>query len=332
MIVTLADKLILVTGAGGFIGSHLTERLLRDGARVRAFVRYNSRGQEGFLASLSVADQTRLEIVYGDLRELDSVQHALAQVEVVFHLGALVGIPYSYIHTQEVIDTNIVGTANILMAAREQKSLTRVVLTSTSEVYGTAQYVPIDETHPLQAQSPYAATKIAADALGISFQRSFGLPLTIVRPFNAFGPRQSMRAVIPTIIVQALTREHVMLGTLTSTRDFTYVTDTVEGFMRAASTPGAIGRTINVGSGHEISIGELARRIVQLTGRAVPIVQDPRRLRPASSEVERLYAGNALAREVLGWQPQVSLDDGLRRTIDWIRGALELYRPDEYAV
>jgi NAD dependent epimerase/dehydratase len=332
MRVSFADKLVLVTGAGGFIGSHLTERLLRDGARVRALVRYNSRGQEGFLASLAAADRTRLEIVNGDLRELDSVQRAMDRVEVVLHLGALVGIPYSYLHTQEVIDTNIIGTANILLAAREQKSLARVVLTSTSEVYGTAQYVPIDEAHPLQAQSPYAATKIAADALGISFQRSFELPLTIVRPFNAYGPRQSMRAVIPTTIVQALTRDQVMLGTLTPTRDFTYVTDTVEGFMRAASMPSAIGQTINVGSGHEISIADLARLIVKLTGRDVPIVQDPKRLRPASSEVERLYAGNKLAREVLGWQPQVSLEDGLKQTVDWIRGSLDLYRPDEYAV
>jgi dTDP-glucose 4,6-dehydratase len=310
----------------------LTERLLREGARVRALVRYNSRGQDGFLASLPTADKARLEIVHGDLRELDSVQQAIDGVQVVFHLGALVGIPYSYLHTQEVIDTNIVGTANILMAAREQKLLARVVLTSTSEVYGTARYVPIDEAHPLQAQSPYAATKIAADALGISFQRSFDLPLTIVRPFNAFGPRQSMRAVIPTTIVQALTRDQVMLGTLTPTRDFTFVTDTVDGFIRAASTPGAIGQTINVGSGHEISVGDLAQRIVNLIGRDVPVVQDPRRLRPAASEVERLYAGNALAREVLGWQPQVSLDEGLQRTIDWIRGSLDLYRPDEYAV
>lgn len=329
---SLADKRVLVTGAGGFIGSHLTERLLRDGAQVRALVRYNSRGHEGFLGSLEAADRKRLELVHGDLRELDSVQRAMDQVEVVFHLGALVGIPYSYVHTQEVIDTNVNGTANILLAARAQKNLSRVVLTSTSEVYGTARYVPIDEAHPLQAQSPYAASKIAADALGVSFQRSFDLPVTIVRPFNAYGPRQSMRAVIPTTIVQALTRDQVMLGTLTPTRDFTYVTDTVEGFIRAASTPAAIGQTINVGSGAEISIGDLARRIAKLTGRDLPIVQDPKRLRPSASEVERLFGGNKLARDVLGWQPQVTLDDGLKRTIDWIRGSLDLYRPDEYAV
>jgi NAD dependent epimerase/dehydratase len=328
----LKGKSVLVTGAGGFIGSHLIERLLEEEVKVRAFVRYNSRGSEGFLVTLPSAAHAKIEVVRGDLRELDTVNEAMRGVDIVFHLGALVGVPYSYLHTQEVIDTNILGTANILLAAREHGTVSRIVLTSTSEVYGTARYVPIDEEHPLQAQSPYAATKIAADALGISFHRSFGLPITIVRPFNTYGPRQSMRAVIPTIIVQALTQDRVMLGVLHPTRDFTYVTDIVEGFVRAATAPGALGRTINVGSGQEIAIGALAQRIVKLTGRNVPVMQDPQRLRPTSSEVERLRANNALAREILGWHPQVSLDEGLRRTISWIRASLDLYRPDEYAV
>lgn len=328
----LQDKTILITGAGGFIGSHLTERLVHEGAQVRALVRYTSRRDEGFLTVLPTDIRAQVHIVHGDVRDLKTVREAMRDVHFVFHLAALVGIPYSYQHPQEVIETNVGGTANVLLSARDNSGLQRVLLTSTSEVYGTAQYVPIDEEHPLQPQSPYAATKIAADALGLSFQRSFGTPVVLVRPFNAYGPRQSMRAVIPTIIVQALTRDQVMLGALQPTRDFTYVTDTTAGFVRAAITLGAVGRAINVGTGLEITIGDLARRIVKLTGRDVPVVQDPQRLRPAGSEVERLCANNALAQEVLGWQPQVSLDEGLQRTMNWIRASLHLYRPDEYAV
>lgn len=329
---TLQNKAVLVTGAGGFIGSHLTERLVREGTQVRALVRYTSRRDEGFLSVLPADIRTQIHIVHGDVRDLKTVREAMRGVQFVFHLAALVGIPYSYQHPQEVIETNVGGTANVLLAARDNGSLQRVLLTSTSEVYGTARYVPIDEGHPLQPQSPYAATKIAADALGISFQRSFDIPVVLARPFNAYGPRQSMRAVIPTIITQALVRDQVMLGALQPTRDFTYVTDTVNGFVRAATAPGAVGQAINIGSGQEISIGDLARRIVRLTGREVPVVQDPQRLRPAGSEVERLCASNALARELLGWQPRVSLDEGLQRTIDWVRASLDLYRPDEYAV
>jgi len=328
----LQNKTVLVTGAGGFIGSHLAERLVREGAQVRTLVRYTSRRDEGFLTLLPADIRAQVHIVYGDVRDLKTVREAMRDVQFVFHLAALVGIPYSYQHPQEVIETNVGGTANVLLSARDNSDIQRVLLTSTSEVYGTARYVPIDEAHPLQPQSPYSATKVAADALGISFQRSFGTPVVLVRPFNAYGPRQSMRAVIPTIIVQALTRDRVMLGALHPTRDFTYVTDTADGFVRAAMAPGAVGRAINVGSGQEITIGDLARHIVRLTGRDVPVMQDPQRLRPSSSEVERLCANNALAREILGWQPKVSLDEGLQRTIDWIRASLELYRPDEYAV
>ena len=328
----MQNKAVLITGAGGFIGSHLTERLVRDGAQVRALVRYTSRSDEGFLSTLPQDTRAEIHIIHGDVRDIKTVREAMQGVQFVFHLAALVGIPYSYLHPQEVIETNVIGTANVLLSARDNGNLERVLLTSTSEVYGTARYVPIDEAHPLQPQSPYSATKIAADALGISFHRSFETPVVLVRPFNAYGPRQSMRAVIPTIIVQALTRDQVMLGALKPTRDFTYVTDTAAGFVQAATAPGAVGQAINVGSGQDISIGDLARRIVELVGRDVPVVQDPQRLRPASSEVERLCADNALAREVLGWTPQVSLDEGLQRTIGWIRDSLDLYRPDEYVV
>lgn len=329
---TLQGEGVLITGAGGFIGSHLTERLVSEGARVRALVRYTSRSDEGFLSTLPQDTRAKIHIIHGDVRDIKTVREAMQGVQFVFHLAALVGIPYSYLHPQEVIETNIMGTANILLTARDNGELQRVLLTSTSEVYGTARYVPIDEEHPLQPQSPYSATKIAADALGISFHRSFEMPVVLVRPFNAYGPRQSMRAVIPTIIVQALTRERVMLGALEPTRDFTYVTDTVNGFILAATVPGAVGKAINVGSGREISVGDLARRIVELVGRNVPVVQDPQRLRPAGSEVERLCADNSLAQEVLGLIPQVSLDDGLKRTIDWIHDSLDLYHPDEYVV
>jgi NAD dependent epimerase/dehydratase len=329
---TLQGKAVLITGAGGFIGSHLTERLAREGAQVRALVRYTSRRDEGFLSTLPDDVRSQIRVVHGDVRDIKTVREAMQGVQFVFHLAALVGIPYSYLHPQEVIETNVIGTANVLLSARDNGNLQRVLLTSTSEVYGTAQYVPIDEVHPLQPQSPYSATKIAADALGISFQRSFETPVVLVRPFNAYGPRQSMRAVIPTIIVQAITRDQVMLGALHPTRDFTYVTDTADGFVRAATASEAVGQAINIGSGQEISIGDLARLIVKLVGRDVPVVQDPQRLRPTSSEVEQLCASNALAQEILGWRPQVSLEEGLQRTIDWIRDSLTLYRPDEYVV
>jgi NAD dependent epimerase/dehydratase len=329
---TLQGKAVLVTGAGGFIGSHLTEQLVRERAQVRALVRYTSRGDEGFISVLPKDVRSQVSVCHGDVRDIKTVREAMRGVQFVFHLAALVGIPYSYKHPQEVIETNVIGTANVLLSARDNDDLQRVLLTSTSEVYGTACYVPIDEAHPLQPQSPYSATKIAADALGISFHRSFEMPVVLVRPFNAYGPRQSMRAVIPTIIVQALTRDRVMLGALQPTRDFTYVTDTAHGFIQAATAPRAVGRAINIGTGQEISIGDLARRIVELTGSNAPVVQDPQRLRPASSEVERLCASNALAQEILGWRPKVSLDEGLQCTIDWVHGSLDIYRPDEYAV
>lgn len=325
------DKVILVTGAGGFIGSHLIERLAREGAQVRAFVRYNSRHDAGLLALLPGELLASVEVVAGDLRDYDAVRKAMEGADIVFHLGALIAIPYSYKHPREVVETNITGTLNVLMAARET-GVGRVVHTSTSEVYGTAQTVPIAETHPLQGQSPYAASKIGADKLAESFRRSFGLPVATVRPFNTYGPRQSARAVIPTIITQVLTRDKVHLGALTPVRDFTYVNDTVEGFLRAAMADEAVGQEINLGTGICISMGNLVERIMQLVGRDLPVVTDEERLRPADSEVMRLQASAVKARALLGWEPRVSLDEGLKRTIAWIRENPGLYRPGVYEV
>ena len=322
---------VLVTGAGGFIGSHLTERLVREGARVRAFVRYNSRHDIGLLALLPEDLQAEITIISGDLRDAAAIREAMRGVEVVFHLGALIAIPYSYLHPREVVETNVMGTLNVLMAARDLGTR-RVVHTSSSEVYGTAQYVPIDEHHPLQGQSPYSASKIGADKLAESFYRSFGVPVAILRPFNTYGPRQSARAVIPTIITQALTRDHVRLGALAPQRDFTYVADTVEGFLQMGTQQDLAGEEINIGSDDCISIGDLAQKILALIGHDLPIVSEDARLRPLQSEVLRLRASAEKARTLLGWQPRTPLDEGLQRTIDWIQGNLGLYRPSVYEV
>ncbi|MGC8960709.1 MAG: SDR family NAD(P)-dependent oxidoreductase [Chloroflexia bacterium] len=324
-------KTVLVTGAGGFIGSHLTERLAREGARVRAFVRYTSRHDIGLLAFLPQDLLRDIEVIYGDLRDGEAVRAAMKGVEVAFHLGALISIPYSYLHPREVVETNVLGTLNILLAARDLGTA-RVVHTSTSEVYGTAQYVPIDERHPLQGQSPYSASKIGADRLAESFYRSFSLPVVILRPFNTYGPRQSARAVIPTIITQVLAGREVCLGALEPRRDFTYVSDTVEGFLRIAAVPGVEGEEINLGAGESISIGDLAHKIMLLLGRELPIVCEKERLRPSLSEVMHLQADNAKARKLLGWEARVSLEEGLRRTIDWIGEHMALYRPGIYEV
>jgi len=324
-------KRVLVTGAGGFIGSHLTETLVRMGARVRAFVRYNSRGAAGFLDQSPAEVLEELEIIGGDLRDPDAVRQAVAGVEVVFHLGALIAIPYSYLHPREVVETNVMGTLNVLMACRDH-SVARLVHTSTSEVYGTALRVPIDEEHPLQGQSPYSASKIGADKLAESFYRSFDLPVVTIRPFNTYGPRQSARAVIPTIITQALTLDTLNLGSLETKRDFTYVSDTVNGFLRGAEAPGVEGETFNLGTRREVSIGELLEIIVRQIGRPVRVDTDPERLRPEKSEVMRLLSDNSRAREVLGWQPEVSLEEGLSRTITWISEHLSEYRVGVYEV
>lgn len=327
-----SERRVFVTGAGGFIGSHLVEYLAQQGAEVIAFVRYTSQGSEGFLPTLTEELQKRIRIVRGDVRDAEAVEQAAHGAEYIFHLAALVGVPYSFLHPDEVIAVNTLGTLNVLNAARAH-GVQRVVVTSTSEVYGTARYVPIDEAHPLQAQSPYAASKIAADAIAVSFHHVYQLPVAIIRPFNTYGPRQSDRAVIPTIISQTLTGKRVRLGNLDTTRDFTYVTDTVRGFLAIAAALGEVmGQPINIGSGSEISIGDLARKIIALTGSEVTISVETERLRLPTSEVERLCADNSRARALLGWEPQVSLDEGLRRTIDWISHSLGLYHPDRYAV
>lgn len=324
-----SGRRVLVTGAGGFIGSHLSERLVELGAEVRALVRYTSTGTAGWLDASPY--RRDIEVISADITDREMVGRAVRGAEVVFHLAALIGIPYSYHAPESYVRTNVEGTLVVLQSALAA-GVARVVHTSTSEVYGTARRVPIDEDHPLQAQSPYSATKIAADKLAESFHLSFGLPVTIVRPFNTYGPRQSARAVIPTIITQCLTQDAVRLGNLYPTRDLTYVADTVEGFIRAAGCPDAVGATINLGSGREISVGDLARLIAGLVGRPVAVETQEERVRPASSEVERLLADTSRARTLLGWEPQVSLSEGLRRTIDWVSLHLDRYRVGEYAV
>lgn len=320
---------VLVTGAAGFIGSHLVERLAREGADVRAFVRYNSRGSCGFLDESDCRED--VEVRVGDVRDADSVRAAMEGVEVVFHLAALIGIPYSYLAPSSYVQTNVEGTLNVLQAARTL-SIGRVVQTSTSEVYGTALRVPIQEDHPLQGQSPYSASKIGADKLAESYWTSFELPVVVLRPFNTYGPRQSARAVIPTVISQCLWGERVELGATHPTRDFTFVDDTVAGFLCAGSAQGVEGQTIQLGTGTEISVLELAERIVQLVGREVAVVAAEDRMRPARSEVERLLSDNGRARELLGWAPEVDLDEGLRRTIAWIRERRDHFRVTEYQV
>jgi len=327
----MKDKSVLVTGAGGFIASHLVERLVTEGAKVRAFVRYNSRGDVGLLRLLPGEVFSQLEIVAGDLRDVEAVRSAMKNVDTVFHLGALIAIPYSYVHPREVIETNVMGTLNVLMAARELGT-PRVVHTSTSEVYGTAQYVPIDERHPLQGQSPYSASKIGADRIAESFYRSFNVPVVTIRPFNTYGPRQSARAVIPTIISQVLTRDEVKLGSLDPMRDFTFVADTVAGFLRAASADRALGEEINLGNDNTIRIGDLVEKIFGMIGKSPKVLTDTQRIRPDKSEVLKLWASNHKAKELIGWEPLISLDEGLRRTIEWISAHLDLYQPDRYMV
>jgi NAD dependent epimerase/dehydratase len=312
---TWNGKRTLVTGAGGFIGSHLTESLVEAGASVTAMVHYNALGGLGWLDQSPV--RSAVTIVSGDITDRDSVREAMQGAEVIFHLAALIGIPYSYRAPASYLRTNIEGTLNVLQAAREL-GVERVVHTSTSEVYGTARYVPIDEQHPLQGQSPYSATKIGADKIAEAFHFAFGLPVVTVRPFNTYGPRQSLRAVIPTIIDQCLGSGPVRLGNLSPTRDLNFVGDTVRGFLRAGEVPGAIGGTFNLGSGREISIGDLAALIAKMMDRPLGIEADEVRIRPSGSEVERLLADSRRAAAVLGWRSEVSLEDGLHRTIDWV--------------
>lgn len=331
MSVMWEKKQVLVTGAGGFIGSHLTEALVEAGAKVRVFIRYNSRDGRGNLEDLELQVLKQIEIIAGDLRDADVIDRSVKGCDTVFHLGALVGIPYSYKNPREVVETNVLGTFNILNSGREHE-VNRIITTSTSEVYGSACYVPIDEMHPLQGQSPYSASKIGADKLAESFYSSFNLPVVTIRPFNCYGPRQSARAIIPTLITQALASEEIRLGNTETLRDFTFVTDTVEGFLAAAQTQEGIGKVFNVGSGREISIGQLANIIINTTKSTAKLVIDESRVRPSRSEVTRLLADNRLAKETLGWEPQVTLEEGIKRTVDWIAAHLDRFKIGKYQI
>jgi NAD dependent epimerase/dehydratase len=326
------NRKVLVTGADGFIGSHLTERLAREGARVKAFVYYNSFGHWGWLDETDSALMKNIEIFLGDIRDSHRVLEAVKEQEVVFHLASLVAIPYSYHAPDSYVQTNIGGTLNILNACAKI-DVHRIIHTSTSEVYGTAQYVPIDEKHPLQAQSPYSATKIGADMLAESFYRSFNLPVIIIRPFNTYGPRQSARAVIPTILSQLFHDEkRIKIGALFPTRDFNYVADTVSGFLHTALCDKAVGQVINVGSGQEISIKDLVKTIMKITGREADIVSEDERLRPSKSEVDRLLCNATRAREWTGWTPQYSLEQGLTETARWVQTHPTIFKATRYNI
>lgn len=323
---------LLVTGADGFIGSHLTEELVKKGYDVKAFVLYNSFNTWGWLDTLPQEIMKNVEVFAGDIRDPNGVRMAVRGVDEVFHLAALIAIPFSYHSPDSYVDTNVKGTLNVLQAARDF-NIKKVMVTSTSEVYGTAQYVPIDEKHPFQGQSPYSATKIAADRLAESFYRSFGLPVAIVRPFNTFGPRQSARAVIPTIISQLLSgKEEIKLGSLTPTRDFNYVKDTVAGFIAIAESDKTVGEEINISSQQEISIGELADEIIAQINPKAKVVCDEQRLRPEKSEVNRLLGSNAKIHELTSWRQQYSFRQGIAETIEWIRGHMDSYKADIYNV
>ncbi len=320
----------LVTGAGGFIGSHLAEYLVQKGFEVKAFVRYNSKNNWGWLEESSHKD--KIEVYTGDIRDFDSVRDAMKSIDVVFHLAALIGIPYSYVSPLAYIRTNIEGTYNVLQAARELNTQ-KVIHTSTSEIYGTAQYVPIDEKHPVNPQSPYAATKSGADQLALTFHRSFGLPVTVIRPFNTFGPRQSARAVIPTIISQILAgKKSIKLGNLDATRDMNYVLNTCEGFCHVGLHERSTGEVINLGSNREISIKDLAQLIAGLMNKELKIEIDDQRIRPDKSEVERLLCDSSKAKELTGWEPRHTLEEGLKETIAWLEDHMEYYKPDIYNV
>ncbi len=321
---------VLITGAAGFIGSHLTEVCVKNGYKVKAFIRYNSKNNWGWLEHSDVKDE--IEIITGDIRDYDSVYNALDGCQTVFHLAALIGIPYSYVSPLAYIKTNVEGTYNILEASK-QRGIENVLVTSTSETYGTAQYVPIDETHPMVGQSPYSASKIGADQLAVSYYRSFELPVKIVRPFNTYGPRQSARAIIPTIISQILNgNKEISLGNLEPTRDLTFVKDTCNGFIEIFKSEKLFGEITNIGMNEEISIGKLVDLIVQIIGERIEIKIDTQRARPENSEVERLKCNNTKIKKYSDWKPQYDLKSGLTETIEWIRDNLNLYKPDIYNV
>lgn len=323
---------ILVTGADGFIGSHLVEKLIEEGHQVKAFVYYNSFNNWGWLDTFSKEKLKEIEIFAGDVRDPNGVREAMKDIEQVYHLAALIAIPYSYHSPDAYVDTNIKGTLNVLQAARDLNT-ERILITSTSEVYGTAQYVPIDEKHPFQGQSPYSATKIGADRLAESFYRSFGLPVSIVRPFNTYGPRQSARAVIPTIITQLLAgKTEIKLGALTPTRDFNYVKDTVNGFYEIAKSQRAIGQEINIATQQEISVEQLAKELINQINPKAEIICEEERLRPEKSEVNRLLGANAKIKELTDWEVKYSFQEGIAETIEFFKGNLEKYKTDIYNI
>jgi NAD dependent epimerase/dehydratase len=327
----LSGIAVTVTGAGGFIGSHLVEALVAEGARVRGMVRYTSRGDRGALDLLADDVASEVELVLGDIRDPESVADGVRGCEVVFHLAAQIAIPYSYVNPRDFFETNVLGTLNVAQACRAAGTR-RLIHTSTSEVYGTPTEVPITESHPLSGQSPYAASKIGADQLVLSFHRSFELPATVLRPFNTYGPRQSPRAVIPTILAQALKGEVVRLGSLEPRRDLTYVADCVRGFIAAAESEGAVGRTLQLGTGEDVSIAELVEEVGSLVERELRVEQEEERIRPKASEVMRLVSNPEQMAETTGWRPQTSLRDGLAETARWIESHLDAYAADQYVI
>jgi NAD dependent epimerase/dehydratase len=328
----LKGKKILVTGSEGFIGSHLTEKLVRLGADVTALVQYNSFNNWGWIDTFDREIMENLKVVTGDIREYDGMKRLIKGQDVVFHLAALIAIPYSYLSPMAYVRTNVEGTTNVLEACRDY-DVQKVVHTSTSETYGTALYVPIDEKHPMQGQSPYSASKIGADKIAESFYKSFNTPVATIRPFNTYGPRQSARAVIPTIISQILSgKKEIKLGSLSPTRDFNYVKDTADAFIRVAECDNTIGEVINAGSNYEITIGDTVKKIIEIIGEDVKILCDEERIRPEKSEVNRLWADNAKIKELTGWEPKYTIDQGLAETIEWVKNNLQHYKTDIYNV
>jgi len=325
-------KKVLVTGAGGFIGSHLVEHLVKVGADVTCFVRYNSRNDLGLLEILPAQITKNIRLVCADLKDEDAIYRPIKNQQIIFHLGALISIPYSYLNPRDFVQTNVLGTLNILMAALKNKKLEKVIQVSSSEVYGTALKVPIDEKHPLQPQSPYSASKIAADKIALSFYLTYGLPVSIIRPFNTYGPRQSGRAVIPAIMTQLLKNKRVKIGNLKPIRDFMYISDSVAGFLAVAESSKSIGEEINIGCGQGISIGDLAKKITVISGKKIRLVKEMIRVRPEKSEVFRLICDNSKAKFLLNWQPIVSLDNGLKLTLDWVRSNLSFYKSNIYNI
>ena len=325
------NKKVLVTGAGGFVGSHLIEALVKSGAKVKAFLHYNSRNDWGMLEEVDKNILKKVEVMASDLRDADAVRKAVKGQEVVFHLGALIGIPYSYVNPRDVVDANVGGTLNVLTAARDFK-VEKIIHTSTSEVYGTARYVPMDENHPVNPQSPYAASKLAADLLALSFHRSYDLPVGVIRPFNIYGPRQSARAVIPSIIIQALLKSRVNLGSIFPTRDLTFVIDSASGFIAFAECKKTVGEVANLGSNREVSISELIEVVSSCLNKKIRVIKEKKRVRPEKSEVERLFSDSRKAKALFGWNPKIDIEEGIRNTISWMEKNIDRYKEQIYNI